>query len=43
MKFYDETCPAHQELKALVKGLGVVEPPTTVYFDDAPLVDETHA
>ncbi|KAJ4404472.1 hypothetical protein N0V82_010489 [Gnomoniopsis sp. IMI 355080] len=43
MKFYDEACTAHQELKALVKGLGPEEPPLTVYFDGAPLVDQTHA
>ncbi|CAN8100301.1 unnamed protein product [Discula destructiva] len=43
MKFYDESCVAHQELKAVVKGLGVEEPPLSVYFEGAPLVDETHA
>lgn len=43
MKFYDEQCTAHQALKALVKGLGPEEPPLTVYFDGAPLVDLTHA
>ncbi|KAJ4386474.1 hypothetical protein N0V93_009371 [Gnomoniopsis smithogilvyi] len=43
MKFYDEACTAHQELKALVKGLGPEEPPLTVYFDGTPLVDQTQA
>ncbi|KAF3765016.1 hypothetical protein M406DRAFT_331330 [Cryphonectria parasitica EP155] len=42
MRFYDNECEAHQELKALVKGLGV-EAPLTVYFDGTPIVDLTHA
>lgn len=43
MKFYDEQCAAHQELKTLLRGLRPEEPPLTVYFDGAPLVDHTHA
>lgn len=43
MKFYDDKCTAHQQLKALVKDLGPEEPPLTVYFDGTPLVDQTHA
>lgn len=43
MKFYDEQCTAHQELKTLVKGLGPDGPPLTVYFDGEPLIDLTSA
>lgn len=43
MKFYDEQCAAHQELKTFVKSLGPEEPPLSVYFDGAPLVDLTNA
>lgn len=43
MKFYDEQCTAHQELKTLVKGLQPEEPPLTVYFDATPLIDLTNA
>lgn len=43
MKFYDEQCVAHQELKAVVRSLGPEEPPLTVYFEGEPLVDQTHA
>lgn len=43
MKFYDEACEAHAELKATVKGLGPEEPPLTVYFEGTPQLDLTHA
>lgn len=43
MKFYDESCLAHQELKATAKGLGPLEPPLTVYVEAAPTIDLTKA
>lgn len=41
MKFYDESCEAHKELKMAVKSLAE-ELPLTVWFEGAPLVDKTH-
>lgn len=43
MKFYDDGCAAHQELRTVVKGLGPAEPPMTVYFEGTPVLDLTHA
>ncbi|ROW13681.1 hypothetical protein VPNG_04579 [Cytospora leucostoma] len=42
-KFYDESCTAHQELKATVKTLKPEEPPLTVYFEGEPAIDLTKA
>ncbi len=38
MRYYDETCTAHKTLKAAAAGLGVTEPPLTVYFSGEPQV-----
>lgn len=43
MKFYEDSCPAHAQLKVTAKGLGPLEPPLTVYFDGAPAIDLTKA
>lgn len=43
MKFYEDSCPAHEQLKVTAKGLGPLEPPLTVYFDGAPAIDLTKA
>lgn len=41
MKYFDEQCAAHQELKNVVKAVKP-EPPLVVFFEGTPLVDETH-
>lgn len=43
MKFYDEACVAHLALKETVKALGPEEPPLSVYFEETPIIDLTHA
>ncbi|ROW10443.1 hypothetical protein VMCG_01824 [Cytospora schulzeri] len=43
MKYYDDTCPAHQELKSIARSLRPVEPPLTVYLEAAPAIDLTKA
>lgn len=39
MKYYDETCPSHQELKKTAREAGLAEPPLTVYVESAPVID----
>lgn len=43
MKYFDEECSAHQELKSTYRAQKPEEPPLVVFFEGAPLVDETHA
>lgn len=44
MKFYDEQCAAHMEVKTLLKEkLKPEGRPVALYFEGAPLVDEIHA
>lgn len=43
MKFYDESCAAHQELKTTARSLGLLETPLTVYIEGTPIIDLTKA
>lgn len=43
MKYFDEECSAHQELKNAVKGMGLEELPLVAYYEGTPLVDATNA
>lgn len=43
MKFYDEQCAAHSELKSLLKELKPEGRPLVVYFEATPLLDLIHA
>lgn len=43
MKYFDEQCPAHQELKETYKAMKPEEPPLVAFFEGAPLIDETKA
>lgn len=43
MKYFDEQCMAHQELKDTVRAMKPEEPPVVTFFEGTPLVDHTHA
>ena len=39
LRFYDEGCEAHDTLKQTAKTLELAEPPLTVFFEGAPVLD----
>ncbi len=39
LNYYDDDCVAHKKLKTLATGLGMTEPPTTLFFEGSPIVN----